>query len=340
MRAALIGTGMVADMHVEAIGNSDQVTLAGVWSRDPGKAGAFAARHGARAYGTLDDLAADKTLDFAVVTTPPDARLDITQTLASAGLPILMEKPLERTATAARALVDLCEGAGLPLGVVLQHRLRPVSVALKQKIANGALGQIAHVDVRVPWWRPQSYYDVAGRGTYGRDGGGVLLTQAIHSLDLMLDLAGPVSRVSAMLTTTPLHGMEAEDTATAGFHFASGASGSLMATTAAFPGASEEIAIFGTLGAARLGPGQAVLSYMDGREETLGAAPAGSGGGADPMAFSSDWHRRVIEDFAASISEGRPPLISGRSALAVHDLIAAMERASASGCHVDLEGAV
>ena len=344
LRAALIGLGMVAGTHVRAIRDAEGVSLAGVVARDRAKAETFSREHGAaRVFRDVAEITADVGVDFAILATPPNARAAIVRVLAEAGKPILMEKPVERTLDAAVDIVATCERAGVPLGIVLQHRARPSALALKRILADNTLGEIAAVEVNVPWWRPQSYYDEPGRGTFARDGGGVLISQAIHAIDLALHLAaptqGPVTRVSAQLATTALHRMEAEDHATVGFRMAGGAVGSIVATTAARPGGTEWIALHGTRGSAMLRGDALTLDMADGTRREIGGGETGTGGGADPMAFTHDWHRAVIEDFAGVVREGGAPLASGRDALAVHRLIDAATRSSAEGRAVELEDA-
>ncbi|MEM7752527.1 MAG: Gfo/Idh/MocA family oxidoreductase, partial [Pseudomonadota bacterium] len=263
-----------------------------------------------------------------IITTPPNARRELVEILAAAGKPILMEKPVERTLQAATDLVELCDELDVPLGIVLQHRARPAVQALRQEMDE--LGGLVAVEVTIPWWRPQSYYDEPGRGSYERDGGGVLISQAIHTLDLMLSLTGPVAEVTAMCATTAFHSMEAEDFVSAGIGFANGAVGHVFASTASFPGEGECIALHCQHGSARLEPGGLQISYRDGRVEQIGAA-ASSGAGADPMAFTSDWHQWIIEDFAEAITKKRAPMITGQDALQVHALIAAMEKSARLG---------
>jgi predicted dehydrogenase len=343
MRAALIGLGMVADTYVAAIAATEgRIALAGVCSSHADKAARFAERvaprlgAAPRVYAGAAELAADPEIDFVILATPPNARSAAVAALAAAGKPILMEKPVERTAAAARAIVETCEAAGVPLGVVLQHRMRASARQLSALLAEGRLGPLGLVEIVVPWWRPQSYYDEPGRGTYARDGGGVLISQAIHTLDLALSLAGPVTRVQAMARTTRLHRMDSEDVVTAGLDFANGAVGSLFASTASHPGAAETITLHGTEGSARLIAGRLELSWRDGSTEEIGEASA-TGGGADPMAFTHAWHQAILEDFAEALAAGRAPAVTGRAALAVHDLIEALTRSSAEGRAVTLE---
>jgi UDP-N-acetyl-2-amino-2-deoxyglucuronate dehydrogenase len=327
MRVALIGMGMVAPTHLAAIKASNLVDLAGVYVRDPSKAGNLPV------FASVDEIARDSSVDFAILLTPPSARLEIVQTLAVAGKPILMEKPIERTLSGAKEIVAASQT--VPTGVTFQHRFRDVAEKLAELISSGALGEIAATEIIVPWWRDQSYYDEPGRGTYAQDGGGVLITQAIHVLDLVVSLLGPVSTVQAMARTTALHDMETEDFVAAGLDFASGVVGSLSATTASFPGGSETIRVHGTKASAELSRGTLLVKWRDGREEVFGQV-ASSGGGANPMAFTHAWHQAVIEDFAVALSDARPARVTARDALQVHALIEALTRSSAEGRRIEV----
>lgn len=333
----LIGVGMVGGTHGAAIAASETLTLHGVLSGTGQRARAFAEQHAEThgvptpvVYDSLAAVIADDAVDFVDLCTPPNARLEIVEALVAKGVPILMEKPIERTAEAAETIVRLCDEAGVPLGIVLQHRMRESSRTLADLLQRDALGEIALVEIAVPWWRPQAYYDEPGRGSYARDGGGVMISQAIHTLDLALMLAGPVRKVQAMAMTTRLHNMESEDFVVAGLEFESGAAGSFLGSTASYPGSAESIALHGTLGSATLKSGQLRLDWQDGRSEVIGAA-GGTGGGADPMAFTHEWHQGILEDFAAALDEHRPPVASGRDVLLVHRLIQALTLSSDRG---------
>lgn len=336
VRLALIGLGMATRPHLEALSDPGcGVEVAGVYNRSRARSESVAKAFGHRIYDSLGEIASDTEVEGVIIATPPDQRLEIVGMMARAGKHMLMEKPVERTVPAARELVEICERHAVHLGIVLQHRFRAGSRRLRTLVENGALGAIGLVRVEVPWWRGQDYYDQPGRGTYARDGGGVLISQAIHSLDLMLHVAGPVVSVQALCATTSLHRMEAEDFATAGVRFASGAVGSIMATTASYPGAAESITLDGALGTAVLKAGRLEVNWRDGRREETGE-PAATGGGADPMAFPCDWHKALTEDFADAIRDNRAPAITGREALAVHELIDAMTRSSQTGAIVQM----
>lgn len=338
---ALIGYGMVGATYAGALGDlAGLVRLTGVLGRSKASGAAFLQLHpalsGARIYGSIDEVAADSAVDFVILTTPPDARAGIVDVLAGAGKPILMEKPVERTLKAALAICQTCTAAGVPLGIVLQHRASPAARALRARLSGDDFGPLRAVEISVPWWRDQGYYDAPGRGTYARDGGGVMITQAIHVMDLALQFTGPVAEVTAMTATTGLHRMEAEDFVSAGLRFANGAVGTLFASTASRPGRSEDIVLHYDGASVRLQSGFLQIDWQDGSSKVIGVTEA-SGAGADPMAFSSDLHRAMIADFADCLGTGAEPLASGRSALPVHALIEAIERSGRMGARVQVE---
>ena len=278
---------------------------------------------GARTSTTLDEVLADASVDAAFVLTPPNTHLDLVTHLAAAGKHVLLEKPLEVNAAQAELLVEVCRAGHVRLGVMLQHRMRPASIAMKALVAGGELGEMTCASVDMRWWRPQSYYDVAGRGTRARDGGGVLLTQGIHTLDNFLDIVGAPAELVAFANTSAAHRMECEDVVAAALRYANGATATLNATVAAYPGFSERIDYSGTRGTATLAGGQLDVHWLDGRSETIGTAQM-LGGGADPMAFTHHAHQAVIEDFLDAIETGREPRIDGKSVLVVQRLIDAL----------------
>jgi predicted dehydrogenase len=202
-------------------------------------------------------------------------------------------------------------------------RFRPGSQRLHQVLRDGGLGEVQAATMMVPWWRPQSYYDEPGRGVRARDGGGVLITQAIHTLDLFRWLVGIESIEAAQVRTTALHRMETEDYASALVRLGNGAPGTIIATVAAWPGSPEWLHITGSKGTARLEGGSLRLAFVDGREEVL-ADTAGSGSGANVMSFSHDAHRAVLSDFLDAIEQGRDPAIPGEEALATQRVIEAI----------------
>ncbi|AUH32552.1 Gfo/Idh/MocA family protein [Paracoccus tegillarcae] len=336
---ALIGAGMIARTQVAALSAArDRLRLHAIVSRNPDRA-KYLAQHYAgfrpRFTSDLAEVANNPAVQMVIVATPPSVRIELIETLAKAGKHILLEKPVARTMEEALQVVEICEAAGVLLGVVFQHRTRAPAKAAARRMASGELGRLGHVEIAAPLWRDQSYYDELGRGTYARDGGGVLLTQAIHTIDLALSLTGPVTTVQAMTATTPLHQMEAEDFAVAGLRFANGAVGSLVASTASFPQGKEIITLHCQHGTLRLSADGMDLFWRDGRveHEVVGTEDAGESG---PIVENHAGHQAVIEDLADAIQEARPPLVSGREALAAQQLIAAIEASSRTGRPVDI----
>lgn len=330
---ALIGAGMIAPTHVAAIAASDAVRLEAVVSRRPEKAEylrAHCAREEPVFTAELSDVTRSPTIQMAIVATPPSVRAEVIAPLAKAGKHILLEKPVGRTVAEAEQIVEICETAGVSLGVLFQHRVRASSKAALRYIAEGGLGKLGHVEIAAPLWRDQSYYDELGRGTYDRDGGGVLITQAIHTIDLALSLTGPVTQVQAMVATTPLHDMEAEDFATAGLRFANGAVGSLVASTATYPHGKEAITLHYDHASLRITKDAIEVSWRDGRRVR---EPEGAFDRHEvPLAGAKhEWHQGVIEDFARAITTGAAPLVTGREGLVSQRLIAAIEASSRSG---------
>ncbi|WP_417408082.1 Gfo/Idh/MocA family protein [Hoeflea sp.] len=337
IRLAVVGLGMATKPHLDALAElKGRVAVSGVFNRTRSKAVAVQEKFGFPVFDSLEAIAADAGTDGVIIATPPNQRSEIVAQMAAAGKHVLMEKPVERTLSAAQDIVALCEVNGITLGIVFQHRFRQAARRLKILVDSGELGDLALVRAEIPWWRDQAYYDVAGRGSLERDGGGVLISQAIHVLDLMLSLTGPALTVQALTATTRLHKMETEDFAAAGIRFENGAVGSVVATTATYPGEEERLVLDGTKATAVLKGGQLTVTWRDGRTESVGEA-SGTGGGADPMAFPCDWHRDLIEQFAVAISENGPAAVSGREALRVHALIDAITRSGQSGVQVDVE---
>ncbi len=339
IRLAVVGLGMAARPHILALKDlhGSCLEVAGIFTRNSERRDRIASENNWPALSSIEEIAADRTIDAVLLLTPPNARAEFVRLFAGAGKAILMEKPVERTTAAAEALVEIAEQANVPLGIVFQHRLKPAANALRVILAEGRFGKVGQVRLEIPWWRPQSYYDEPGRGTLVRDGGGVLISQAIHALDMMLSLTAPVVEVTALAATTMLHRMETEDFANAGLRFACGAVGSLTATTAAFPGGSETLSIHAEHGSAIIDGGTLRVFWRDGRTETHGSS-GGTGGGADPMAFNHGLHRAVIADFVAAVSSRRRPAIDGRSALGVHRLIDAILESSRTGTRIAVRG--
>jgi len=323
IKVGVIGLGMAVKPHMLSLRELEaagRTKLIGGFSPSAERRAAFAEQWDAPVFEHRDGLIA--AADLALILTPPWTHLPVAEAVAKAGKHILVEKPLEATAERAEALASIADVSGVLCGVVLQHRFRPASIRLKAAIENGELGDLLSASASIRWWRDETYFRQAGRGTKARDGGGVLLTQAIHTLDLLLHLAGPAKDVSGFAFTSPLRAIDTEDVAAAAVRFQNGAIGTLDATSVARPGYPERIEIAGTRGSAVLETFQLTIN-RDGRDtEVVGSAQSG-GGGADPMAFDHGPHKAVITEMLDAIEQGREPSNNARSALHVQRLIEA-----------------
>jgi predicted dehydrogenase len=338
-RIALIGLGMAVTPHAKSLVDlKDRVEVVAAFSPSAARRDAFARKFPFPLAADLDAVLADQSIDCVEILTPPNTHLDLVRKCAAAGKHILLEKPLEISTERSVALVEAAEKAGVTLGVMLQHRFRPAGMKLRAMLRAGELGNIVNCSTTIRLWRPQSYYDVEGRGTRARDGGGVLVTQGIHTLDLMLSLAGPIAEVRGYAATSSVHRMETEDMAAAAVKFQNGALGVIDATTAAYPGFAERIEIIGEKATASLVGSDLVVAHHDGRVTEVKTEFGSGGTGADPMAFPNDWHRSVIADFLDALDQKRPPAISGREALKVHRLIDALLAAGETGKTVRVSG--
>lgn len=318
----VIGLGMAVKPHMLALRDlqaSGRIRLLGGFSPSAERRAGFAAQWGAPVFSRQEALLDHPDLSLVLILTPPATHLPIATAAAARGHHIIVEKPLEVTAARGAELAAMAEAARVRCGVCLQHRFRPGALRLRQAMLQGELGRILSASASIRWWRDAAYFAQPGRGTLARDGGGVLLTQAIHTLDLLLHLAGPHSAVAGFAETSPLRQIDTEDVVAAALRFESGAIGVLDATTVARPGYPERIEIAGTEGSALL-EGSRLLLHAPGGTLTLGEELTG-GGGADPMAFDHGPHRALIAEMLDAIAEGRAPSNDARSALPVQRLI-------------------
>ncbi|WP_105439091.1 Gfo/Idh/MocA family protein [Neorhizobium sp. T25_13] len=322
LKVAMIGLGMAAGHHARALLDwSDRIECVAAFSQTAARREAFAAQYPIPTTGDLDVIFADKTIEAVLILTPPSSHLELIERCAAAKKHILLEKPLDISFERSEAIVRAARQAGVLLSMVLQNRFRAAALKLDEIVKSERLGQLIEASVAIRNWRPQSYYDVEGRGTMARDGGGVLLTQGIHTIDLLLSYAGTPKDVSSFVRTSPIHSMETEDLVTATFAFENGAIGTLNATTCAYPGLPERIELLGTHGTAVLTGDTLKAAFMDGTSVTEGGQNSGSGAGANPMAFGHEMHRALIGNFIDAVRTGAPLRVTGEDALKAHRFI-------------------
>lgn len=319
---ALIGLGPGSEPHLASLCTlQDRVDLRWAVTRsDSAKAEGKVPAH-TRLTTDLARVLQDPEVQAVIIATPAHTHLAIAGQALAAGKHTLVEKPLDVTLARAEELVRLAAATDLRFGVVLQHRFRPGALRLRALLASSALGPLQAGVLQIPWWRSQAgYYEQPGRGSVARDGGGVLLTQAVHALDLLRSLVGVRDVVASQVRTTDIHRMETEDFAAALLTLGNGAPGVLMATTAMYPGRAESLELVCAQATASLVGGTLRVQYHDGRTEVV-EGEARSGSGDSIMDFSPAAHLALHRDFLGAIADGRPPAVSGDEALQTHRLI-------------------
>ncbi len=326
-RIGLVGLGMAATKHVLALQDlPDRAEIVAGWSPSAERRAGFAARTGVPVVETAEALLDDPTIGTVFILSPPWSHLDLAARCCSRGKHILLEKPIEATLERSQRLVEACEASGVRLGIVFQNRFRSPHLRLRGLLESGALGRPISVSLVMRWWRPASYFAEAGRGTIARDGGGVLLSQAIHTMDQLVDLFGVPAEVVGFSATSPLRAIDTEDVVAAALRWPGGAIGALDATTTSFPTIPDRIDIAAEHGSAILERTRLRVSLHDGTTLDERENPADPAVAGDYLA-----HRRLITDFLNAVEAGAAPGPSGRSGLGVHRLIDTLLRSGASG---------
>ena len=336
---AIVGCGMIANFHARAIADAAGADLIGVTSRRPEPSREFADKHGCEAFESLDAALADPRVDAVSICTPSGAHLDPAVAAAAAGKHVVVEKPLEITPERCDRIIAACDDANVRLAVTFQSRFHRSARLIKQALDEGRFGTVTMGDAYVKWYRSQDYYDSgAWRGTWKLDGGGALMNQAIHSVDLLLWLMGDVAEVSAMTATLTHDRIEVEDTAVATLKFKCGALGVIEATTTAYPGTLKRVEISGSHGSAILEEEDIrQWEFEDARDEdeTVRREMAGQtqtgGGAADPAAIGHAGHTALFEEFVAAVREDRPSSLDGHQGRRSVALINAIYQSAKTG---------
>jgi UDP-N-acetyl-2-amino-2-deoxyglucuronate dehydrogenase len=340
----IVGCGMIARFHAKAIGDVRGAKLVACFNRTPAKADQFAVDQGCRAYHDLDDMLADPAVDIVTIATASGAHLEPAVAAAKAGKHVIVEKPLEITLKRCDQIIKACDKAGVRLATIFPSRFHDSSQELKRAVDAGRFGRLTLGDAYVKWYRTQAYYDSgAWRGTWELDGGGALMNQAIHSVDLLQWLMGPVAEIRAHTATLTHERIAVEDTAVASLRFANGALGTIEATTAAWPGHLKRIELHGSQGSAMMEEEDIVkwdFAKKDRRDAAIQRQMARSkstgGGAADPAAIGHQAHAKQFRDFVDAIQKDRPPLIDGREGRRAVEIILGIYKSAESGKPVAL----
>jgi predicted dehydrogenase len=344
MRFGIIGAGMIARFHAEAIKQLDGCELAAVYARRPEIAKSYAVEFGCKGFSDLDELLADESIDIVTITTPSGAHLEPAVAAARAGKHVICEKPLEVNVERIDQMIAACTAAGVTLSGVFNRRFHPAMRLLKAAAVAGRFGRITLCDASVPWYRDQAYYDSgAWRGTWSLDGGGALMNQAIHTIDQLIFIAGDVRSVHASTACLAHERIEVEDTAVAILEFKNGALGTIRASTAAWSesGNPAEVSICGTDGTVILSDerfrrwefrDKTTHAAMDVEAARYLSASSQEGVGAnDPSAINCEGHVANFQDVVSAIQDGRKPLVNGAEARRSVAVIRAIYESAAGG---------
>jgi UDP-N-acetyl-2-amino-2-deoxyglucuronate dehydrogenase len=344
---AIVGCGMIARFHVRALAEVAGTRVVALFDRAPERAQALAEEIGLRydPATDLDAVLARPDVHVVIITTPSGAHLEPAVAAARAGKHVVVEKPLEITSERCDRIISACADHDVQLCTIFPSRFGDAIRALKCAVDAGRFGRLTLGETTCKWWRSQAYYDEGGwKGTKALDGGGAIMNQAIHNVDLLLWLMGPVSKVAGFTATLAHERIEVEDTAVGCLVFANGALGVLQATTSVFPGLPKTIAIHGDRGTVVVEQDD-VLRWDFNPEIAADAEvrhrfsqkSGASGGSSNPAAISHQGHARQLADFVNALRTGTAPLVDGREGRKAVAVIEALYRSAASGQVVTLD---
>jgi UDP-N-acetyl-2-amino-2-deoxyglucuronate dehydrogenase len=343
----IVGLGLIAEFHaraIEALPRED-ARLVACCSRSEDRVRAFAGSHDCEGYTSLARFLAHPGLDVVAICTPSGTHLEAALAAAEAGRHLIVEKPLEITPERCDRIIEAAAARRVLLAGVFQSRFHQAAQAVKPAVEDGRFGQLALGDAYVKWYRTQQYYDEGGwHGTQELDGGGALINQSIHAIDLLQWFMGQVESVQAFTGTVGHERIEVEDNAVALLRFAGGALGVIEGSTASYPGFLKRIELSGTAGSVILEEETIkAWTFAEQRPEDreirtrFAAATASGGGAADPAAISFEGHRRQYEDFIQALDAGRSPLVDGTEARKSVAIIQAIYAAARKGRAVKLD---
>ena len=341
-KIGIIGAGVIADFHALAIQSMEGAELVAAFARKEDKANAFSSKYDCQGYSDLDKFLAHPDMQVVTICSVSGAHLEHATAAANAGKHIICEKPLEITTDRIDKMIEVCEKNDVSLSGIFPRRFNDSTHIFKQVIEEGRLGKIVLCDTAIKWWRSQEYYDSgAWRGTWDLDGGGALMNQSIHTIDLMLHLMGDVSSVSASGGLEAHQGIEVEDVAVAIIEFKSGARGVIQASTACFSntGLPASIHICGDQGSIMMVDDKFSIwdlkNHQSGDDKILaehGIYEDTSGAGAaDPKAIDFLWHQRNFENALHALKKGEKPAVDGMEGRRAVELITAIYESIQNG---------
>jgi len=343
---AILGAGMISKFHARAIGEIPGARLVAVCDRERSRAETIAAEFGCQAFDSLDAVLAHPDVDILVIATPSGTHMEAAVAAARAGKHVLCEKPLDVTLERVDAMIQAHREAGTQLGGIFQIRYTRALQPIRDALRTGRFGTLTYAGVYVPWWRPDDYYSASlWHGTQKLDGGGALMNQAIHMIDLLCDIMPPIDSVVACMSSVGHPGIETEDAAAAALQFRGGAVGVIYGSTSSWPGQAKRLEISGTEGTAIFVDDHLTMfDFRDHRQEDraalelgeIGSSNTKAQGAANPSAMTHALHAECFKDFVQSLKNGKPLPIDGESARKPIAVIRAIYDSAATGRRVSL----
>lgn len=333
IRFGLIGSGMIASFHAQALHAIRQAEIAGVYDASEVAAERFCEKWGGKVYASIDALLADASIDVVCVLTPNGLHAQMTLQALEAGKHVVVEKPMAITLEEAERVIALSNSTGKMVCVISQLRFSPAVQAVHCAVQEGKLGRITSASLAMKYWRNEAYYTSSWRGTWKMDGGGALMNQGIHGVDLLQYLVGSVVRVSAFCKTQ-IHQIETEDSAVAALEFACGAVGTLEGSTACYPGYPRRIEICGEKGSIVLEEDDIIR--WDIPEERPKAEPRVSAASSDPSAIQADGHERQLTNMIRAILGEEPLLVDAKEGKKPVEIILGIYESSRTGRPVEI----
>ncbi len=337
---AVIGCGLISQFHIGAIQEIEDAFLAGVYDQNSETARKTAKEAGVHCYGSFEEALEDSRVDAVCICTPSYLHASMACTAVEAGKSVLVEKPLALKLEDCDRLIALAKEKGVQVGTVSQLRFSPAIGRVKKAMQDGILGRLTRADLYMKYYRPQEYYDRGGwRGTVEKDGGGALMNQGIHGVDLLRYLAGPVNSIYA-LSATRVHDIEVEDTLTAALSFQSGALGVIEASTGDWPGSPRRIELNGECGVIILEEDRIVKWEVEGEkgfslyEENDRKIQSHQ----DPGKIDASGHVCQIRNFISALQGEAELLVDGQDGRRALEIILSAYRSAESGKAVVLEG--
>ena len=329
----IIGAGLIADFHARAIADIPNARLIGCCDKIQDRAGKLAKKHDARAFENYEQMLKNNDIDIVTIATPSGFHMEPTIAAAEAGKHVICEKPLEVTLERIDAMIEAHVKSGTRLGGIFPYRFNDSQTVLREAINSGRFGVITYAGIYVPWWRTDEYYKDSWHGTLKLDGGGALMNQSIHMVDMLCDVMPPIESLQAY-TGTLGHKIEAEDTAVAVLRYINGALGIIYGTTASYPGQFRRFEITGTKGTViQVENSFTVWQFADEKPEDEEIRKEhgqieGGGGVADPAAITHENHTRNFKAFLDTLESGEDFWINGPEARKAVEVILAIYKSA------------